>query len=268
MEERTETAAAIAALRTALAGFRVHDASPLIEPEMPTFVAHGAPTIEPVLRHEVHGAASNQLTIAEHTGTHVDAPFHFDPDGATVEALPADCLFLLPYKKFDLAGEEAGGGQMLGVEALRMAAARAGFELEPGDVAIVEFGWDRHWPGEPGAEPGYWGANEPGLDEDACRYLAEAGVAAVASDTAGCDVPCADGEIGHGPGHSTWFLPRGILVVEGLRGLAEVAPTGLIAALPLKIAGGTGSPLRVLLLDHAPSTDRPNDGAPVGAPAD
>jgi len=230
----------------------VHDASPLIEPAMPTFVAHGAPAIEPVLRHEVEGAASNQLTINEHTGTHVDAPFHFDPAGATVELLPADCLFLRPYKKFDLSGEDAAGGQMLGIEALRAAGGRAGFELEPGDVAIVEFGWDRHWPGEPGAEPGYWGANEPGLDEDACRHLAEAGVAAVASDTAGCDVPCADGEIGHGPGHSTWFLPRGILVVEGLRGLADVAPTGLIAALPLKIAGGTGSPLRVLLLDRAP----------------
>jgi kynurenine formamidase len=252
MEQRTDTAGAIEALRTALAGFRVHDASPLIEPTMPTFVAHGAPAIEPVLRHEVEGAASNRLTIDEHTGSHVDAPFHFDPDGATVEALAADCLFLRPYKKLDLSGVGARGGEMLGVDALRAAAERAAIELEPGDVAIVEFGWDRHWPGEPGAEPGYWGANEPGLDEGACRYLAEAGVAAVGSDTAGCDVPCADGEIGHGPGHSTWFLPRGILVVEGLRGLADVAPTGLIAALPLKIAGGTGSPLRVLLLDRAP----------------
>lgn len=252
MEELTDTAAAIEALRRMLDGFRVHDASPLIDPGMPTFVAHGPPAIEPLLRHEVEGAASNRLTINEHTGTHVDAPFHFDPDGATVEMLPADCLFLRTYKKFDLSGEDAGGGEMLGVEALRAAAERAGTRLEPGDVAIVEFGWDRHWPGEPGAEPGYWGANEPGLDEEACRWLAEAGVAAVASDTAGCDVPCVDGEIGHGPGHSTWFLPRGILVVEGLRGLAAVAATGLIAALPLKIAGGTGSPLRVLLLDRAP----------------
>jgi kynurenine formamidase len=252
MEERTDTGAAIAALLADLAAFRVHDASPLIEPSMPTFVAYAPPVIEPVLRHAEHGAAANQLTIAEHTGTHVDAPFHFDPDGDTVDLLPADCLFLRPYKKFDLSGEDAAGGQMLGVEALRAAGERAGFELVPGDVAIVEMGWDRHLPGEPGADPDYWGNNEPGLDEDACRYLAEAGVAAVGSDTAGCDVPCADGEIGHGPGHSTWFLPRGILVVEGLRGLAEVAPTGLIAALPLKIAGGSGSPLRVLLLDRTP----------------
>ena len=112
-------------------------------------------------------------------------------------------------------------------------------------------GWDRHWPeGPDGADGSFWGRNEPGLSEDACRYLAEAGVAAVASDTAGCDVPCIDGEIGLGHGHSSWFLPRGILIVEGLRGLAEVAATGLFLALPLKIRGGTGSPLRVLLLDR------------------
>ena len=130
-----------------------------------------------------------------------------------------------------------------------LSAAGLDFVLEPGDVAIVEMGWDRHWPGgSAGAAPGFWGHNEPGLTDDACRYLAEAGVSAVASDTAGCDVPCVDGDIGVGHGHGSWFLPRGILIVEGLRGLAEVAATGLFLALPLKIRGGTGSPLRVLLL--------------------
>jgi kynurenine formamidase len=111
-------------------------------------------------------------------------------------------------------------------------------------------GWDRHWPADAAADSTWWGRNEPGLADDACRYLADAGVAAVASDTAGCDVSCRDGEVGEGPGHSRWFLPRGILIIEGLRGLARVAPSGLILALPLKIRGGTGSPLRVLLLDR------------------
>jgi arylformamidase len=49
-------------------------------------------------------------------------------------------------------------------------------------------------------------------------------------------------------GHTHAFLPRGILIVEGLHGLAGVASAGLFLALPLKIAGGTGSPLRVVLL--------------------
>jgi arylformamidase len=49
-------------------------------------------------------------------------------------------------------------------------------------------------------------------------------------------------------GHVHCFLPRGILILEGLHGLAAVPPTGLLVALPLKIADGTGSPVRVVLL--------------------
>ena len=241
----------VAALSAALSAFRVHDASPVIEPGMPMFVAYDGPEITPIFGHDEVGAAANRIALAEHTGTHLDAPFHFDRDGATVDELAPELLLLRPYKKFDLSAHASEPGQMLGADALAAAAARGGFALEPGDVAIVEMGWDRHWPAAGLRDGTWWGRNEPGLDEGACRYLAEAGVAAVASDTAGCDVPCTDGEIGHGAGHSTWFLPRGILIVEGLRGLAQVAPTGLIVAIPLKIRRGTGSPLRVLLLDRA-----------------
>ena len=242
-----EPAAAVADLLAALSGFRVHDASPLIEAGMPMFVFHEGPQVTHVLEHDVAGAAVNRLAITEHTGTHVDAPFHFDRDGLTIDRVPADALLLRPYKKFDLSPSSPQPGQLLGADALREAAQRGGFTLEAGDVAIVEMGWDRHL--DTGADE-WWGRNEPGLDEDACRYLAEAGVVAVASDTAACDVPCVDGEVGPGPGHERWFLPRGILIVECLRGLAAVAPTGLFVALPLKIAGGTGSPVRVLLLDR------------------
>jgi hypothetical protein len=79
----------------------------------------------------------------------------------------------------------------------------------------------------------------------ACEYLADVGVAAVASDTAACDVAAKDGKIIAGHGHSRYFLPRGILIVEGLRHLADVPSSGLMVVLPLKINGGTGSPVRV-----------------------
>jgi len=236
---------ATAGLLSALAGFRVHDASPVLEPSMPMFHLHQPPEITTVTGHADVGVAVNRIAVTEHTGSHVDAPYHFDPDGLTIERLPPDVLLLRPFKKFDLTPDDPQPGELVGADALEAAARRGGFELEPGDVAIVEMGWDRHWD-----DREFWGRNEPGLSEDACRHLAEAGVAAVASDTAGCDVACADGEVGAAHGHTTWFLPRGILIVEGLRGLAEVAPTGLFVAVPLKIAGGTGSPVRVLLLDR------------------
>ncbi len=234
----TDLASALAALR----GLRVHDASPVIEPEMPMFMIYEGPQITPLFGHAEAGAAANRIAMGEHTGTHVDAPFHFDPDGRTIDEIAPDALLLRPYKKFDLTESAPAPGEEVGAAALIAAAAGASFELEPGDVAIVEMGWDRHF-GDP-----FWGRNQPGLSEDACRWLVEAGVAAVASDTPGCDVTVADGQIGHGHGHETWFLPRGILIVEGLRGLADVPATGVFVALPLKIRGGTGSPLRVLLL--------------------
>jgi kynurenine formamidase len=238
---------AVTALLAALGGLRVHDASPPIAPDMPMFFLYEGPQIERLFSHAQAGAAANRIALSEHTGTHVDAPFHFDPAGPTVDQLPADVLLLRPYKKFDLSAAAPAAGQQFGAADLEAAAARAGFVLAPGDVAIIEMGWDGHLETDGGA---WWGANQPGLDDSACRYLVEAGVVAVASDTAACDVACADGQISSGPGHSTWFLPRGILIVEALRGLAAVAPTGLLVALPLKIAGGTGSPLRVLLLDE------------------
>jgi kynurenine formamidase len=54
------------------------------------------------------------------------------------------------------------------------------------------------------------------LAPEACEYLADVGVAAVASETAACDVAAKDGEIVAGHGHSQYFLPRGILIVEAL----------------------------------------------------
>jgi kynurenine formamidase len=238
---------ALAAARAAVGRLRVHDASATIEPSMPMWFMFEAPRISPLQSHEKEGVAANSLTIAEHTGTHVDAPFHFDAGGATMDRVPAGALLLRPYKKYDLSRGGHQAGDLIGLEHLRAAEAEAGFALQAGDVAVVEVGWDRHLEG-PGADPAWWGRNQPGLSEEACRYLADAGVAAVASDTAACDVACKEGEIVSAHGHTAHFLHRGILILEGLRGLAGVAATGLFLALPLKIRGGSGSPVRVLLL--------------------
>jgi len=229
-----------------LGGLRVHDASPAIADDTEMWFMHEGPQVMPVFEHAVHGAATNRLAISEHTATHVDAPFHFDPAGATIDQIAPDALLLRPYRKIDLSPLALEPGRLVGADELRAACP----ELPgPGEIAVLEFGWDRHLPGgDEAREPGWWGRNEPGLAEDACELLAGAGIVAVASDTAACDVAARDGEVVSGHGHASAFLPRGILIVEGLRGLSRVPPRGLFLALPLKISRGTGSPLRVLLL--------------------
>jgi kynurenine formamidase len=236
-------------LAAAVGRLRVHDVSPTITADLPVFFMYQSPEIRPLYEHADGGAAANVLELAEHVGTHVDAPFHFDPAGATVDALAPDALLLKPFKKFDLTANDHQPGEPVEREHLIAASERDGFNLEPGDVAVLEVGWDRYLPGAADErEPGWWGRNEPGLSESACEYLAAAGVSAVACDTAACDVACRDGQMLSAPGHTKHFLPRGILIVEGLTGLAAVPVSGLFVALPLKVGGGTGSPVRVLLL--------------------
>jgi kynurenine formamidase len=239
----------IAMLADALGELTAHDVSPVLGSELPMWFMYEAPQVEPLFRHAEKGAAANRVTIAEHSGTHVDAPFHFDPDGLTADRIPVDSMLLRPFKKFDLTEDEHKPGDIVGLEHLRAAEARGGFELAEGDVAILELGWDRYLPGGPDArDREWWGRNQPGLSEDACRYLADSGVSTVACDTAACDIAVVDGEFLSAHGHTHYFLPRGILIVEGLTGLAAVPATGLFLALPLKIEGGTGSPVRVVLL--------------------
>ena len=229
---------------SALRMLQIHDVTPTLEEGMPGWPEHPPLEIQTEARtHAVHGYAAQTLVISEHTGAHVDAPFHFHPGTATIDEVPPDAL-LRPFKKYDLSDAGARPGELIGLEHLKAAEQAAGFALEAGDIAVLEFGWDAHV----ADADNWWGRNEPGLTEQACAYLASAGVAAVASDTAGCDVAERDGDVVCGHGHTDHFLPNGILIVEGLRGLAAVPSSGLFMALPLKIKNGSGSPIRVLLL--------------------
>jgi arylformamidase len=246
-----QSAGAVAGLLAALGGLTIHDASPAIDAQTPMWFLYPSPEITPLFGHAEAGAAANRVALAEHSGTHVDAPFHFDADGLTVDRVAIDSLLLRPFRKYDLTADDLQPGEMVTVEHLRAAEERAGFTLSRGDVAILELGWDRNLPGGANErEAGWWGRNQPGVSPEACEYLADAGVVCVACDTAACDVAAKDGEMFGAHGHASAFLPRGILIVEGLTGLSQVPSTGLFLALPLKITGGTGSPLRVVLLSE------------------
>jgi arylformamidase len=246
-----DSAGAIASTLAAVSRLTVHDVSPTIGDGLPMWFMYEPPEVTPIVRHDQGGAAVNTLSLNEHTGSHIDAPFHFDADGQTMAEVPADALLLRPFCKYDLTADDHQAGDLIGLEHLKAAEARAGFALEPGNVAILEVGWDRNLPGGPaGRHETWWGRNQPGLTPEACEYLADLGVAAVACDTAACDIATVDAEMSSAHGHTSAFLPRGILIVEGLTGLADVPATGLFLALPLKIADGTGSPVRVLLLSE------------------
>jgi len=236
----------------ALRSYEVFDVSPLLETNMPGWSTH--PTlgiIDDARNHQQNGYFAQTLVISEHTGSHVDAPAHVLPhrSSVTIDKFPADVL-IAPYKKYRLGTEDLLPGQLVGREDLLAKEEVQGFSLEAGDIALLEFGWDRYYDSAT-TDPekrAYWGRNTPGLAEEACAYLFEQGVVAVGSDTITGEAAALNGQIVAQFGHLQYFLPNNILIIEGLLGLNAAPDVGLFFALPLKIKGGSGSPIRAVLI--------------------
>jgi kynurenine formamidase len=226
---------------------QIFDASPLIWNGTPLFPGHPPVEIDSDARtHDRDGYFLQTLSLGEHTGSHADAPAHAlpGPSRQTIDAIPVD-RFVAPYLIYDLSGLGLGPGDLASEEDLRQAERTSGHALEPADAALIHFGWERHYLDEGGA---WWAANAPGLAADACAYLVDRGAGLVGSDTATCDTAVRDGMIVSDVGHQIYFLPNGIPIVEGLVGLGTVPARGIFVGAPLKVAGGSGAPLRALLI--------------------
>jgi kynurenine formamidase len=212
------------------------------------------------------GSASNEMIVTGgHVGTHVDALSHVSHDG-------------LMHGGIDAAASQTGGrfqhlgaehtpalltrGVLLDVAAthgvdtlpagygvtaddLAAAAGRAGVELRRGDVALVRTGWARNFDDA----PTYLGQQDgvPGPTPDAARWLVEAGVVTTGADTTAYE------QIRAGAGHSVLPVHRVLLVDAGIHiiehlNLEDASAQGLtefvFVMAPLRIVGGTGSPIR------------------------
>lgn len=209
---------------------RVVDLSHTIEEGMPVFPGDPTPAIRPGLTHERDYCHVDRLRLGSHTGTHVDAPFHFLAAGRTIDAIAAG-RFVGHGVLFDATG--LAEGAEIPPEAL---APRLG-RLAPGDFAVIRTGWDRFW-----GRPRY--RRHPFLGAAAARMLAEAGAGLVAVDALNVD---ATGEHPEAfPVHEL-LLEREIMIVENLCNLGEVEEVrGLYAFLPLKLKGSDGSPVRAV----------------------
>ena len=186
--------------------------------------------------------ASDLLVAPIHAGTHVDAPAHVSP--MPVEGTPpgADTIPPLVTRAVVLDCRDAGVTE-LGVAEVEQALDRAGTDVRPGDVALVATGWEARWSDGEYATLAAVG-EAPGLGVEAARRLADSGVIAIGADTATLEP--ASTQLGV---HRLLLHERGVYIIENLRlstlldeGVSELA----FVALPLRIAGGTGSPLRAI----------------------
>jgi arylformamidase len=173
---------------------------------------------------KLEGATVNvgQVSTSIHIGTHVDAPFHFDSAGATVENLALD-PFVGPARVVDVRGRP-----VIRVE-----------DLEPFDLAktprllLRTDGWLDH---------SRFPESIPVLDQGVPTYLKKNGVILLGLDVPSVDqIDSTDLPIHHALGSC------GITILESVD-LTRVEPGVYeLIALPLKIAGGDGSPVRAIL---------------------
>jgi len=195
--------------------------------------------------------AANSLFTSEHGGTHIDAPIHFAQGHQTVDAIPLDRL-IGPALVIDVTAQSDGNADyQVTTEDL------ARFEREHGaitddSIVLIRTGFSRRWPdatrylgtatrGEEGAKQLHF----PGLHPDAAKWLvANRRIGAIGIDTASIDY-----------GQSTLFESHRILyerdvpAFENLTALERLPVTGAhVIALPMKIGGGSGAPLRAIAI--------------------
>jgi kynurenine formamidase len=186
-----------------------------------------------------------ELRVNEHTGTHVDAPFHFSEDGQSVDQIPVERL-ICPLAVVDIREKAAADADAQVTPDDLKAWIAANGDIPAGACVAMNSGWS----GKVGT-PGFRNADAegkmhfPGFHLEAAQMLAETGdVAGIAVDTLSLD-------FGISPDFATHYgwLPTGRWGLECMANLDAVPVTGatLIVGAP-KHAGGSGGPARVFTM--------------------
>lgn len=189
---------------------------------------------------------ANNLCAAEHGGTHLDSPVHFAKGKWTVDQIPLDKLI----------------GSAVIIDVSKKTKKNADYLISPEDIisweaqrgkiasdvmVFVYTGWSKRWPNK----KKYLGTDKkgdvenlhfPGFSPDAAKLLVTRKISAVGLDTPSIDY----GQSKDFPSHVI-FGSANVLGFENLNNLNRLPPTGTrIVALPMKIEGGSGAPLRIV----------------------
>jgi kynurenine formamidase len=193
--------------------------------------------------------SSFAVSTPEHGGTHLDAPIHFSKNGRTADQVPLEQL-IAPAAVIDVSqAAAADADHRLTPEEVRDWENAHG-PIASGTIVLLRTGWGARWPDR----KRYLGDDTPGdathlhfpsYGKEAAELLVrERRVAALGVDTASID---------YGP--STDFLVHRLAMAAQVPGLENVANLGKVpetgawvVALPMKITGGSGGPLRIVAI--------------------
>ena len=191
--------------------------------------------------------ASNSFCAPEHGGTHLDAPIHFSENGVTADRIPLRQL-IAPAVVIDVSQQASRDADYrLTADDVRAWESRNG-PIPGGTIVLLRTGWGKRYPDR----KAYFGDDTPGATdklhfpsygEGAARLLVtDRRVAAIGVDTASIDYGQSKDFVVH-------RIANGANVpgLENIANLERVPERGAwIIALPMKIAGGSGGPLRIV----------------------
>lgn len=192
-----------------------------------------------------------RYSAAEHGGTHLDSPVHFAKGRLTVDQIPLQQLMGSAIV-VDVTSQCAANPDYLVSVADFQNWERRNGRIRPGTIVLLRTGYGKFYPDR----KKYLGTDErgdaavaklhfPGLDPAAARWLTQSrSIKAIGLDTASID-----------RGQSTLFESHRILfdknipAFENVANLEQLPVKGFsVIALPMKIKGGSGGPLRIVAL--------------------
>jgi arylformamidase len=206
-----------------------------ISSDMITFPGYPMPTFIKWSNFEIQGYVSEIVFLSTHTGTHMDAPFHFSPNGQTIDQVEIDRYVC---KDTLLLKIQKDSNQMITSHDI---ISNSKYEIKEKDTVVFSTGWEKRI-----KEKDNYINNNPGLSKDAAEYLVEKKVNAVAIDCPSIDIGTGSGLIVH-----KTLLSNQILVIENLCNLYRFNNQKFTLLItPLKFVGASGSPIRAIGIEE------------------
>ncbi len=192
------------------------------------------------------------FSTAEHGGTHIDAPIHFSENSETVDQIPLNHL-IGPAIKIDVSEKAMHHPDyQISIKDLTDWEAKQQMQIPNGSIVLLQTGFSNFYPDA----KKYLGTDQrgedavkllhfPGLSPEASEWLVKnRNIHAIGIDTASIDY----GQSQHFESHVN-LMSQNISAFENLTNLDKLPSTGFnIIALPMKIKGGSGAPLRIVAL--------------------
>ena len=199
------------------------------------------------------GWALEEVHAITHTGTHVDAPYHYAPTSEgrparTIDEVPLEWCFA-PGVVIDV--RHLAAGELISIDVLRQALAKIDYQLRPRDIVLLQTGADKRL-----GSPDYFA--QPGLGRESTLWLVEQGVKVIGIDAYTLDRPFADMVADYrrtGDGRAIWpahfaGITREYCQIEKLANLdALPRPHGFyVSCLPVKIERASAAWCRAVAL--------------------